>query len=118
MHKNESEKLKTLIIELESERDSYHAALEESRTALFFAREEFQRSNRTLLEENTQLKKSLAEVGASISFSSFIVQTPQAEQKYEIELDHQQQRLKASESSKGLILLDRTLTEQSVSFIM
>lgn len=62
MQKNESEKLKVLIIELESERDGYHDALEQARADTLSAKEEFQRSNRLLLDENAQLKEDLTQV--------------------------------------------------------
>ena len=67
MQKNESEKLKTIILELESERDSYHAGLEQSRTDAFSAKEELQRSNQLLFEENARLKNDLTQVGSAVT---------------------------------------------------
>ncbi len=62
MKKSESEKFKNIILELESERDGYHASLEQARTDIFTAREDFKKSNQLLFDENTQLKKSLTQV--------------------------------------------------------
>ena len=67
MQKNQCEKLKMIILELESERDSCQASLEQSRAAALTAKEEFHKSSKQLFEENCRLKKDLVQVSLAVT---------------------------------------------------